>query len=353
LPASPPDATLARFGWDDDVASALVHAPAGTPGRVSRVDRGLATVERADGPVRATASGGVATGDWVVVDASDPPAIVSVLPRRTTLVRHAAGREAVEQVLAANVDTVFIVTALQPSPNLRRLERGLALAWSSGATPVVVLTKADRCTDLDETVAAVQTVALGADVVVTSAVTGLGVDALRPYVNPGPDGRVPTVALIGASGAGKSTLVNALAGGEVMATAAVRAGDGKGRHTTSHRELVPLPSGGLLLDTPGLRGLQLWLDSEGIDAAFADIDELAGACHFGDCSHGGEPGCAVAGAIAAGVLPAERLASWRKLQRELVFLESRHDQRLAAERKRRWIRIAKSHRARTREIRNR
>ncbi len=349
MPASPPDAALARFGWDERVASALVHAPSGTlPGRVSRVDRGLATVESPHGPLRATASGGVAVGDWVTVTDSDPPAIAAVLPRRTAIVRQATGREAVSQVLAANVDAVFIVVALQPAPNLRRLERALALAWSSGATPVVVLTKADRSPDLDEAVAGVETVAIGVDLVVTSAVTGLGIDALRRWTEPG-----STVALIGASGAGKSTLVNALAGEELMAVAAIRDVDGKGRHTTTHRELVPLPSGGLLLDTPGLRGLALWADPDGIDAAFADIEELAASCRFADCAHAGEPGCAVAEAVATGRLPAERLASWHKLQRELLFLESRRDQRLAAERKRRWVQINKANRARTREIRNR
>lgn len=350
MPASSPDALVA-LGWDDEIAS---HLPEGSlPGRVSRVDRGMATVETADGAVRAATSGGVAVGDWVTLTGVDPPVVAAVLPRRTAIVRHATGTEAVEQVLAANVDAVFLVLALVAEPNVRRLERSLALAWSSGAVPVVVLTKADRCDAEEAAVAAVAAVALGVDLVVTSAVSGRGIEDLRRWTGPRPGGGAATVALIGASGVGKSTLVNALAGQEVMATRDVRAFDGKGRHTTTHRELIPLPAGGLLVDTPGLRGLQLWTDPEGIDAAFPDIDELAAACRFDDCAHAGEPGCAIADAVAAGLLAAERLASWHKLQRELEFLESRRDQRVAAERRRRWAQINKANRARTRQIRDR
>lgn len=343
--SAPTSDKLVSLGWDDHLAA---HLQGGAPpGRVSRVDRGMVTVESAAGPLRAVTPGGVAVGDWVTVTDADPPAVDDVLPRRTAIVRHATGNEAVEQVLAANVDVVFLVLPLA-QPNLRRLERGLALAWSSGATPVVVLTKADRCDDEEAAVSAVATVAIGVDVVVTSAVSGRGIDELQRWTGVRADGTVPTVALIGASGVGKSALVNALAGEQLMATAEVRAADGKGRHTTTHRELVALPAGGLLLDTPGLRGLQLWTDAEGIDAAFADIEELAASCRFADCAHAGEPGCAVA----EGVAP-DRLESWHKLQRELEFLESRRDQRLAAERKRRWLTIAKANRARTRDLRDR
>lgn len=342
MPALP----LAHLGWDETLAPLLPLG--GTPARVVRVDRGLATVETAGGPLRAATREPVAVGDWVAVS-TDPPAVLAVLPRRSAITRQAAGDATVAQVLAANVDTVFLVVALSAPPNLRRLERSLALGWSSGAVPVVVLTKADRCDDLDTAVASVRSVAIGVDVVVTSAVTGAGIDELRRWTRPGPGGVAPTVALIGASGVGKSTLVNALAGEQRMDTGEVRRGDDRGRHTTTHRELVALPDGGLLLDTPGLRTLALWADAEGLDEAFADLEELAAACRFTDCSHGNEPGCAITEAIAAGTLAAERLTSWQKLQRELAHLAARHDRRLAAEQKRRWLRVAKDYRAQTKE----
>jgi ribosome biogenesis GTPase / thiamine phosphate phosphatase len=341
-----PASTLASLGWDQTFASGL---PLGaSPGRVVRVDRGVATVETATATLRATTRAPVAVGDWVAV-AADPPTVTEVLPRRSAIVRQAAGTVTAEQVLAANVDTVFLVVPLSTGPNLRRLERSLALAWSSGAVPVVVLTKADRCADVEAAVDEVETVALGVDVVVTSALTGDGIDELRRWTTPGPDGVAPTVALIGASGAGKSTLVNALTGEQRMDTGGVRASDDRGRHTTTHRELVALPDGGLLLDTPGLRAVGLWTDADGIDAAFADIEQLATACRFRDCAHDGEPGCAVSAAIADGSLAPERLASWHKLQRELAHLAARHDQRLAAEQKRVWLQRAKAYRALTKE----
>jgi len=283
LPVSP-DA-LVRLGWVDDLAA---HVPPGAaPGRVLRADRGAVTVETADGTVRAQSARTPAAtvGDWVAVQDGDPPLTVALLPRRSALSRHAAWRATVEQVLAANVDVVFLVASLEPPPNLRRLERALVVAWSSGAQPVIVLTKADRCPDVDAVLGAIDTVALGVDVVVTSAVTGQGLGDLRRWTSPGEDGTVPTIALLGASGAGKSTLVNALLGEERMATSAEREGDGRGRHTTTHRELVPLPDGGLLLDTPGLREIQLWDAAEGMQEAFADVEELATQCRFSDCAH--------------------------------------------------------------------
>lgn len=349
------DPQLVRLGWDAGFAAAFLPLGAGglRPGRVGRLDRGLATVELGDGQVRAAMGREpVAVGDWVGVG-GDPPAIGAVLERRAALVREAAGDATLEQVLAANVDTVFITVSLETEPNLRRLERSLALAWSSGAIPVVVLTKADRCADVDAAVGEVEGVAVGVDVVATSSVTGAGLAALAPWVGRRADGTAPTVVVIGASGAGKSTLVNALAGEQVMATQSVRAADGKGRHTTAHRQLVPLPSGALLLDTPGLRGLGLWATAEAVDATFADLEELAEQCRFGDCGHGDEPGCAVTGAIAAGTLAPERLASWRKLRNELVLLAARRDKRLAADQRRRRLVMFRAQREVTKDRRDR
>lgn len=351
MPAPEP---LLRLGWDPDLAAAFADlSPDLTPGRIGRVDRGLSTVHGEHGQVRAATAGQrVAVGDWVGVG-GDPPAVLAVLPRRTALVRQAAGDATVEQVLAANVDTVFVTVSLQNALNPRRLERSLTLAWSSGATPVVVLTKADACDDVDAAVLEVQETAVGVDVVATSGVTGFGLPALAPWIGARPDGSAPTVVVIGPSGAGKSTLVNALAGEEVMATQEVRAGDGKGRHTTVHRQLVPLPSGALLLDTPGLRGLGLWTTADAVDTAFPDIDELAEHCRFGDCAHRDEPGCAVTGAVEAGTLSAERLASWHKLQHELVVLAARRDKRLAAEERRRSLRTTRAYRDIARDRRER
>jgi ribosome biogenesis GTPase len=241
------------------------------------------------------------------------------------------------QVLAANVDTVFVVHPIAEDPNLRRIERELALAWDSGAVPVVVLTKADLSADADAARDAVEAVALGVDVVVTSAVEGEGIDALGAYATGG-----RTVALVGPSGAGKSTLVNALVGSDVQATREVRESDGKGRHTTVVREIVPLPGGGALLDTPGMRALALTDADEGIAVAFADIVELAEDCRFRDCTHSGEPGCAVQAAVDRGELAPERLESWHKLRREAEVAAMKTDARLRSEEVRRWKVILKS-----------
>lgn len=293
---------------------------------VARSDRGAVTLLSSDGPIRASVPPALhhdhpVIGDWVAVH-GDPPVVFEVLPRRSALTRAAAGPTTRPQVLAANVDLVLVVAALDTPLNLRRLERTLAAAWSSGAVPAVVLTKADTCFDPDEAVADARAVALGTEVVAVSAHAGDGVDDVLALVA----GR--TVVLLGPSGSGKTTLVNRLTGAD-LAVREVRR-DGKGRHTTTAGQLVPLPGGGMLLDTPGLRELALWDDGEGVEAAFADVAALAGACRFGDCAHDTEPGCAVRDAIAP-----ERLASWHKLQREIAHLAARHDARLAAEERRR------------------
>ena len=269
-----------------------------------------------------------AVGDWAAVrplDGERKAVIEAVLPRRSAFTRKEAWSRTVAQVVAANVDTVFLVTAFAGDLNARRLERYLTSAWDSGANPVVVANKADLADDRLLELAEVEAVALGVPVLVVSAATGEGLDELVPHLTPG-----RTVALLGSSGVGKSTLVNRLAGRELLATNEIRK-DGRGRHTTTHRELVPLPSGALLIDTPGMRELQLWADEEVLESTFAEIAELAAACRFSDCSHEHEPGCAVKSAIADGSLPRERFASYRKLQRELRALEIRKDARLKSE----------------------
>ncbi len=277
-----------------------------------------------------------AVGDWVVArpqEGERKAVIEAVLPRRSAFTRKEAWRRSVEQVVAANVDTVFVVTAFGPDVNARRLERYLAATWDSGAMPAIVVNKSDAAEDRGRDLATVESVAAGVPVYAVSATTGEGLDALEPHL-----GRGRTVALLGSSGVGKSTLVNRLAGRDLLAVAETSAG-GRGRHTTTHRELVPLPSGALLLDTPGMRELQLWADGEALDAAFGDVAELARACRFSDCSHEHEPACAVRAALADGSLPAERLASYRKLQREVRALEVRKDARLRAEARKEMRRV--------------
>ncbi len=263
-----------------------------------------------------------AVGDWVALDGT---VAVAVLTRRSTFERSTSNRQTVAQVVAANVDTVFIVAPLIGRPRPRLLQRALAMAWQSGATPVVLLTKSDIAVDVAERIADAQADAVGADVFAVSSATGDGLDALVTYLAAG-----QTVAMIGPSGAGKSTLTNALGAGTfALQTGAVR-DDGKGRHTTTARELVVLPSGAVAIDTPGLRGLALWEAEEGIGAAFSDIVEFAADCRFADCAHHGEPGCAVGRAIAEGDLDAARFADYEKLLREQRRLETRLDGRARA-----------------------
>ena len=301
---------LPRLGWNERWSALFApFSDAGlTPGRVVRVARDRVTVATAAGDLVATARDLPATGDWVALSGDR---VTAVLPRASSLVRRNPDRP-VAQVLAANVDVVFVVAALDPSVNLRRLERTLAVAWESGAVPVVVLTKPDRCPDAAEAVAQVERVALGVEIVVANGLTGEGVDRLRAAVAPTAFGHAAgdrTAVLVGASGTGKSTLANRLLGEpERMATGDVRDVDRKGRHTTVTRELMTLPGGGVLIDTPGLRALEVWDVGHGVASAFADVDELAAGCRFRDCRHHAEPGCAVIGHV-----DPDRLRNWRQL----------------------------------------
>ena len=336
---------LGELGWSADLADTL--EPGLVPGRVIAVHRGAFDVRTAQGTVRAHLPGrllhegaDVATGDWVGLAGAQ---IRSVLTRRSAIVRNAAGRATIAQTLAANVDLALVVSSLGPELEPRRIERYLVTIWESGAIPEIVLTKADRLDDPWPLVAEVEAVAVGVPVHVVSAVTGQGCDALRARLQPG-----VTAVLLGSSGVGKSTLVNRFAGRELMAVKETRVDDDEGRHTTTHRELILLPGGGILIDTPGLRELQLWDGSGGLDETFADVDELAGSCRFNDCTHVREPGCAVIGAVESGALPAERLQSWHMLQRELRSIAIRHDARLRKEEGRKWRQISREARARAR-----
>jgi ribosome biogenesis GTPase len=325
--------TLAALGWDEHFAALAATAPpTALPARVARVDRGLVTVVGERRAFRARPPDEpIAVGDWVLVehdDADDLPAVVSVLPRRGAIARGATieGTATGEQLVAANVDVVFVVHPLVAEPKLRRIERELVIVYDSGAVPVVVLNKADLAeVDPQVAVAAIATVAPGVDIVCASAITGQGVDELRGYAS-----GHRTVALIGPSGAGKSTLVNALVGDEVQATGEVRAGDQRGRHTTTARELVELPGGGVLVDTPGLRAVALWESDEGLSRAFADIEALAASCRFSDCAHGTEPGCEVRTAIDRGDLDLARFESYQRLDAEVDHAARRREGRIAS-----------------------
>jgi ribosome biogenesis GTPase len=264
-----------------------------------------------------------AVGDWVAVRRNATGAratIQAILPRKSVFSRKAAGQETVEQMLAANVDTAFLVSGLDRDYNLRRIERYLAMTRESGAVAVIVLNKADLVDDVPDRVREVTAIAGGAPVHAISSKLREGLEALTPYLRPG-----QTVALLGSSGVGKSTLINQLRGVDRQVTCEVREADQRGRHTTTYRELVPLPSGALLIDTPGMRELQLWDADEGVQEAFDDIAELAAGCHFSDCRHDTEPRCAVKQAVDEARLSAERLANYHKLQAELAALAARQD----------------------------
>jgi ribosome biogenesis GTPase len=336
---------LAPYGWDDQWAAEFApYAERGlVPGRVLRVDRGRCDLVTPEGAVHADTEYVVprdpmrviCTGDWGAVDPAgrDPRYVQAYLPRRTAFVRSTSSKRSEGQILAANVDQAIIAVSLAAELDLGRIERFLALAWESGAQPLVVLTKADLVPDpvtLSYLVSDARTSAPGVQVLAVSAHDGDGTDVLRAAVAGG------TSVLLGQSGAGKSTLANALLGADLMEVQAVRDIDGKGRHTTTTRNLFALPGGGVLIDTPGLRGVGLYDAETGVAQVFAEIQALAGECRFQDCAHTVEPGCAVIAALADGTLHQRRLDSYRKLLRENQRLAARTDARLRGEMRKVW-----------------
>jgi ribosome biogenesis GTPase len=345
--------SLTEYGWSQVWADRLAQSGGGEAARVVAEHRGQfkvwadaeELVARTAGRLRHAAASSAdlpAVGDWVVIDrAGEGGEVVirTVLPRTSVFSRKVPGRRATEQVVGANIDIVWVVTPIEAARNAARIERYVTLVWEGGASPVVVLTKVDLASRPEAEVASLAVRLTAVPVHAVSAVDGAGLDELRGYLAPG-----VTIVLLGPSGVGKSTLINRLAGREVMATGSVRAADGKGRHTTRHRQLVLLPSGGLLLDTPGMRELQPWGAEDGLEKSFADIEELAAACRFSDCLHETEPGCAVLGAVEDGELEEARLASWRKLQKELAHIERRRELRADLEERQRWKAITKEFR---------
>lgn len=349
-------AALARYGWTEAFAAHFApHAEEGlVPGRIARDHQHIYRVYTAGPDVLARVAGRLrhraasaeefpAVGDWVALtpDSRDGRAIIrGILPRSSRFSRKAAGEATEGQVVAANIDTIFLTQGLDEDYNLRRLERYLVLAYESGASPVIVLNKADLCEALTERIAEVERIAPGVPVHAVSATRHDGFEAILPYLRPG-----RTVALLGSSGVGKSTLINRLLGTDRLATRAVSADRSRGRHTTTNRELILLPSGALVIDTPGLREIQLWEVASSMEGAFPDIDALASACRFRDCRHDSEPACAVRGAVTDGRLAAERLESYLKLGKEAAWLADRKDQAAQAARQQKWRIIRKAARA--------
>lgn len=347
---------IEQYGWSETLQRSFeIHANEKlAPARVIVQNRGLYRLITRDGELFGTLSGRFAhqavdgdypvTGDWVAVAARPNEGAATIhhlVPRTSVFVRRASGPGGGQQTIAANVDLALLVSSLNADLNPRRVERYLATAYASGANPVIVLTKADRCADVAEGVATIEAVAFGVPVLAVSALTGEGMDELKARLVPG-----KTAALVGSSGVGKSTLVNALAGRDVMATREIREDDARGRHTTTHRELILLPSGALVLDTPGMRELGLWESDEGVSTTFADIAALARQCRFNDCAHAHEPGCAVREAIGNGELAVDRFESFLKLNRELAWLDRKENPQARIEARKVFIRRTKNYRAR-------
>ena len=345
---------LRHLGWDGWFESRFwsFHDEGLVPARVSadfgaeyEVRDGIDTVRAVLTSRLREAATQPAVGDWVaLLYRPGTSAIQAVVERRTKFSRKAAAIESREQVLAANVDVAFVVASAQ-DVNVRRIERYLTMAWQSGASPVVVLTKADVADSAADLALELEAVAAGSPVLITSSVTGEGVDAIAALLMPARTG-----VLLGPSGAGKSSLINRLIGRDVMKTRDVHR-SGEGRHMTSHRQLIDLPGGGAIIDTPGLREAQLWSGEDALAGTFDDVEELALQCRFPDCRHDSEPGCAVKEAIVEGVLDAGRLTSYRKLQRELRAVAAKSDARLRADERRKWKQITIANRARERYAR--
>jgi ribosome biogenesis GTPase / thiamine phosphate phosphatase len=328
--------SIFHWGWNSyfEAIWRAMDREKAVPARVVAQSRGVWRVAgnfgesaaEATGKLRLAAEEGAdwpAVGDWVAAELQDQGGaamIREVLPRRSQFVRKMAGKKFAEQVIAANVETALLVSALDGDFNPRRVERYLAQCWESGAKPVIILNKADACECLEEKVDEIEKVARGVPVCAVSAKTAQGFEELVRYL-----GRGQTLVLLGSSGVGKSTIVNRLLGRDLQEVEQVRESDSRGRHTTTARQLFALPGGALLMDTPGLRELQLWDANEGISQTFAEIEAFAARCRFTNCTHGREPGCAVQAAIQTGALDLGRLENWRKVQRELEFLERKND----------------------------
>jgi ribosome biogenesis GTPase len=332
---------IKHYGLSDPVEQAAAEVNA-LPGRVVSQEKGMYRVVWEGGELLASVSGKFryeastaldypATGDFVLLEPqsldSGRGVIRGVLPRKSVFVRKAAGKTRKEQMIAANVDTVFVCMSLNNDFNLRRLERYLAVAWESGAAPVVVLTKSDLCDDIEAKQTAVEAIAIGAEVLVTSAMQNDGIEKILPYLKEG-----LTSAFIGSSGVGKSTFINRLLEEERLEVNGLR-NDDKGRHTTTRRELILLPTGGLVIDTPGMREIGMWDADSGLDLAFSDIEALAEGCRFRDCRHGSEPGCAVRAAISRGELPEERFLSFQRLSAENAYARDSESYLAAKEKK--------------------
>ncbi len=351
--------TLEDLGWGPFFQSQITGTTEELiPARVAEEQRGAYLLLAERGPLEAAVTGRMmhdaagredfpAVGDWVLarrLPGEERAVIHRTLERRTRLSRKVAGERVDEQIMAANVDAVFLVSSLNHDLNLRRIERYLAVVWESGATPVIILNKSDLSDQRQTLLAKVEGIAPGVDVHVTSAATGQGVGAIGGYVSAG-----RTIAFIGSSGVGKSSLVNCLLAREAQVVRELGVYE-KGKHTTTSRQMLAVPGGGLIIDTPGLRELALWDAESGMGQAFADVEELAGACAFSDCRHRSEPGCAVQAALDDGTLDLARLESYRKLQREQIFIESKKDVSLRQSEQRKWKQISKANRKRTRAM---
>lgn len=350
---------LNTLGWDDAFRAHFEpYQNSGfIPARVIRAHKRACEVISADGPLLATCTGRLlhetlthaelpAVGDWVVVrprEGEQHADIHAVLPRRTKFSRRAAGDRDMEQIVAANIDTVFLVTSLDDNYNLRRIERFLITAWESGAQPVVVLNKTDLHPDPAEAIAEVVAVSPGASVIALSARNSIGLEALDPWLTPG-----STIALLGSSGVGKSTIINRILGEDVQDTGDVSLDNGKGRHTTTRRELLIAPSGALVIDTPGMRELQFWQTGmTAVGDTFDDVRSITEQCKFHDCQHNGEPGCAVQRSLEDGTLEESRWESYLKLQSEQAFAARQADASLARAARNSWKKISQQARARS------